>query len=231
MKLEITERDEKLLTFLGLFLVAVVMGWFLIRPLCGRISATRAALQELESRITEKEEQASLYTAAQQQLGQAERTCEELARNFHPMLSSDEIDELVTGRAAGSQIRVDSLEIHMPDEAYTSTPYVASGRYRDMAAQGAESGGQDKDSGEKGGAVSGTQTPGVFVAEVQVTVSGPGDRLREFLNGWADSDPAVRVVAFSLQSGGTGEAETETMQAELAVYMASLPEPDGKEAE
>lgn len=96
MKIELTERDKKLLTFMGVFVIVVLIGYYLIIPQLKKAS-------EYKDEIEEQEALQSVYEQKVMALGEVEANNAELEKliegakdNYYPMMDSDEIDNLVT---------------------------------------------------------------------------------------------------------------------------------------
>ena len=96
MKTELTQRDKKLLTFLGVFVIIVCIGYWGVLP----------QLKAASSYNDEIEEQETLTDYYQQKIGQLmvvksnnddlENLISGAKENYYPVMDSDAIDNLIT---------------------------------------------------------------------------------------------------------------------------------------
>ena len=96
MKVELTQRDKKLLTFLGVFVIVVLVGYYGILP---QIKAAN----EYKDEIEEQEVIKNVYEQKVMQLVLVQSNNQELEgfisgskENYYPMMDSDAIDNLIT---------------------------------------------------------------------------------------------------------------------------------------
>lgn len=118
-----TQRDKKLLTYLGLFVVIVCFGYWGVRPLVKGINETNEAIIEAEEEKTinsMKTAQLPIYEKENEQL---EKDIIEARKNFYPMMNADEVDKMFTGMALDYNLYAYDLLIEMPDEEVVSLPY------------------------------------------------------------------------------------------------------------
>ena len=96
MKIELTERDKKLLTFMGVFVIVALIGYYLVLPQLKKAN-------EYQDQIDEQEIIKSVNETKIMQLPVVEVNNEELEKliigakdNYYPMMDSEQIDRLVT---------------------------------------------------------------------------------------------------------------------------------------
>ena len=96
MKIELTERDKKLLTFMGVFVIVVLIGYYLIIPQLKKATEYNDEIEEqelLQDVYSQKIANLPVVEINNQEL---EKLIEGAKDNYYPMMENDEIDNLVT---------------------------------------------------------------------------------------------------------------------------------------
>ena len=126
MKTAMTDRDKKLLYFLGI-VVIVALFWLIgIRPATDSIKKT-------EKKIVKAEETHDLIKTKKMRLGVAEAFVERLSADvkeygsrYYPIMDSAQIDEMLTSDVLKRGLRSKNLYIKMPEESLDLEPYAYS---------------------------------------------------------------------------------------------------------
>lgn len=229
MKIELTARDKKLLTFLGVFVIVVLIGYYGIIPQIKKAS-------ELDDDI---EEQQSIRTVNETKIGQlimVEANNEELEKlidgakdNYYPMMDNDAIDKLVTNTVMDKYGLI-SYDLNIGEKSLASIqPYIYSNKAltgesdaRERAMQAAapiisedgmllfadiseseEASGDATDEEYSNDAMSsfaGAATNGVYMVPIQMRLSGDMENIIKFLDDLALSEKKVRLVNYSIDT-------------------------------
>ena len=202
--MEITERDKKLLLFMAFFVIVLGFGFFIIRPL----SQADAELKiELEN--------------------QQELMMEEAAKDFYPVMKSQEIDRLLTGIVVGKGLESRQMTITMPQSELKLEPYYASAAAaEDSMAQSAAQGASEED----GSTAQATETvfTGIYAAQVQMTIRGNRVTMQQMVDELTRNYPSIRITSagWGTENNSIRNADGEyitsvndTLQLGLEVYM------------
>lgn len=129
MKMELTQRDKKLLVFLAVFVIVVCLGYWGIYPAI-------TSIRNIDEEIVNQEEIKELNQAKINMLPIVkkdneilEEKIEDAGKDFFKIMKSDEIDKLMTGMAITYSLHADSLDIQMPEDMAELEPYQYSDRY------------------------------------------------------------------------------------------------------
>ncbi len=248
MKIELTERDKKLLTFMGVFVIIVIIGYYFIIPQLNKAG-------EYNDEIEEQELLQSVYEQKVMALGdvevnniELEKLIESAKDNYYPMMESDEIDNLVTNTVIEKYgLKAYDLTISEPTLAEIQ-PYVysrkaitgesdAKERALHAAAPIISEDGmelfdefEDTDySMETDIDYSSTAgTVGIYMVSINMRLSGDMDNINKLLDDLALSDKKLRLVEASTfteeiiipHDDGTEEIyETQSLEISVEIYM------------
>ncbi len=215
MQMEMTQRDKKLLMYLGLFVVIVCFGYWGVRPLVKGIIETDEAIAEAETEheINElKLIELPMYEADNQEL---EDNILIARQSFYPMMTAAEIDKMMTGMALGYDLYAYDLSISMPKEEVQSSPYqyaaqeeveeeyIAEEEVKSTTLEDVDeyaSGNADKE-------VSIDQTynasTGIYVASINMKVGGDKIRLQKLIDDLSTSDDKQLVRNYSWENSAS----------------------------
>ena len=123
MQTELTQRDKKLLVFLGVFVIVVCIGYWGIKPMIQNIIKYN---EEIE--IQQEEKDLGDLKVSQLPMMVAENSYyeEEILKSrstFYPMMTSDEIDKLFTGMILDYNLYAYEMDINIPNEECELNPY------------------------------------------------------------------------------------------------------------
>ena len=129
MKMEMTERDKKLLIFLAVFVIVVGFSYWGIRPLLARMSELDNEIEEQEEERQLNETKISMLPMLMADNEKLEEGMGEVRKNFYPLTTADEIDRTFTGMALDYMLEIYSMDIDVSTKEVESLPYKYSGRY------------------------------------------------------------------------------------------------------
>ena len=96
MKIELTERDKKLLTFMGVFVLVALIGYYGVLPQIKKANELQDDIEEQESLQMIYESKVAQLFLVEENNKVLEGLIEGAKENYYPMMDSDEIDNLVT---------------------------------------------------------------------------------------------------------------------------------------
>lgn len=209
MKLEVTERDKKLLVFLAVFVILVGIGFGVILPLLGHNQRVKAEIAEAELEQISKEQKVTSLSAMEQNLKKAKTQLEEARAVYSEKVESREIDKMLTDIAVQNGVTVTTLNIEMP----------ASGEYASLVdyIQMLEARGQ-KDAETKIEENTGVYE-GIYAARVNLTMKGSRGQLQAVLDKYASSEPKMRVREFLWRAENRKISDIYVLSVALDVYM------------
>lgn len=248
MKIELTERDKKLLTFMGVFVIVVVIGYYFIIPQLKKTG-------EYQDEIDEQEIIKNVNESKIMQLPVVEVNNEELEKlilgakdNYYPMMDSEQIDRLVTNTVIEKYGLV-SFDLSIGERSLAGlSPYI----YSDNALTG-ESDARERalnaaapvisedgmimfadvmEDGSSGSSedYSSSEATGIYMVPIQMRLSGNKDNIARLLDDLALSEKKLRLVDYSTEveqiiiphEDGTQEIyTTDSLNVSVELYMCA----------
>ena len=211
MKVELTQRDKKLLTFLGVFVIVVLVGYYGILP---QIKAAN----EYKDEIEEEELLQEVYQKKIMQLPVVEKNNSDLEGliegakdNYYPMMDSDAIDNLITNKVI-DEYKLMSYDLEIAEKQLAKLdPYT----YSNKALTG-ESNAKRRALmvaapivGEDGIELFGevaqadSETVGIYMVAVSMRLGGDKKNIIRLLDDLAYSSKKLRLVSYSLDTEET----------------------------
>jgi len=213
MKIELTQRDKKLLTFMGVFVIVALMGYYAILP---QIKAANEYKEEIE----EAETIQTVYQTKVGQLPLVQANNEELERlivgskdNYYEVMDSDEIDNLVTNTVIDKYGLI-SYDLVIGEKSLTSlVPYMYSNkaltgesdalnRAMNAAAPVISEDGMILFSDVSAADIN-SEATGIYVVPVQMRLSGEMENIYRFLDDLALNEKKLRLVDYSVETKTT----------------------------
>ena len=211
MKVELTQRDKKLLTFLGVFVIVVLVGYYGILP---QIKAAN----EYKDEIEEEELLQEVYQKKIMQLPLVEKNNSDLEGliegakdNYYHMMDSDAIDNLITNKVI-DEYKLMSYDLIISEKQLAKLdPYI----YSNKALTG-ESNAKRRALmvaapivGEDGIELFGevaqadSETVGIYMVAVSMRLGGDKKNITKLLDDLAYSSKKLRLVSYSLDTEET----------------------------
>ena len=236
MKIELTERDKKLLTFMGVFVIVVLIGYYLIIPQLKKAT-------EYNDEIAEQELLQDVYSQKVANLPLVEMNNQELENliegakdNYYPIMESEEIDKLVTNTVIEKYgLKAYDLSIGEKTPAslgayiYSEKTLTGKSDARERALNAAAPIISD-DGMMLFGEVSESDTgsTGIYMVSVQMRLAGDMESITRLLDDLALSEKKLRLVNYSVSSeniviphdDGTEEIiSNESLSISVELYM------------
>lgn len=236
MKVELTQRDKKLLTFLGVFVIVVLVGYYGILP---QIKAAN----EYKDEIEEQEVIKNVYEQEVMQLVLVQSNNQELEgfisgskENYYPMMDSDAIDNLITNTVI-DKYNLMTYDLMIGERNVASlNPYI----YSKKALTG-ESNAKKKAMKAAAPVISedgmslfaevaaaDTSTTGIYMVSVNMRLGGDKKNIVRLLDDLAYSDKKLRLVNYSVNTetiiiphddGTEEEFSTDILNLSVELYM------------
>lgn len=215
LEMQMTERDKKLLFFLGIFVVVVCFGWWGIRPAIKGISEANKKIEQAEAAkfiIDMKKAELPLIEVDNEKL---EESIIEARKGYYPMMSSNEIDKMFTEMVLDYNLYAYDLDISLSDEATNLGAYHHSQKYLDDQQRAIEeekarieqSKNEEADETDIADAyyeytqdvVAKTydnSATGIHTAKVGMKIGGEKEDLMKLINSLSSSDMKLRVSSY-----------------------------------
>lgn len=234
----ISKRDQLILFLLGIFLIVVVIGYWGVRPQFRKMASIQNEIEEEEETKRENTMKISQLPMLEAECEEYQKVIDEYQDDFYSVMTSDEIDRMLTSQALSLGLSAYDLEITMPDAPSDRLAYQYSYLYsqqiaaqataEDQEALGAEeresaaeaeeyATGEESDLNEDGESTTSTYVANqeIYAATVSMTVGGDMEDLQKFLDQLNASEKRILVVSYAW-----GEREVPiTSTGEVAVQV------------
>lgn len=212
MKLEMREKDKKLLIGLAIGVIIVCIGYWGILPILEDITEIEDEL-EVQS-ATERVNSMKLTQLPMLEMDNEtyEKDILEARAGFYEMLTSDEIDKIFTGKALSHNLHAYEMSIAMPIESANLVPY----QYSERALYG-----EDEEEEDDGWAImedtadssmedpfedfeeEEEDTTGIYAATISMNLGGEPEDLKAFLNELIGEGIKIRLCSYSFMDNRT----------------------------
>ena len=238
MKVELTQRDKKLLTFLGVFVIIVCIGYWGVLP-------QLKAASEYNDDIEEQNTLSDYYQQKITQLAVVKKNNDDLENlisgskeNYYPVMDNDAVDNLITNKVI-DEYKLMTYDLIIGDkEAAGLGPYIYSNK-----AMTGQSDAKKRALAAAAPVVSedgmllfgdvveaDTATTGIYVVPVQMRLGGKMSDITRLLDDLAYTDNKVRLVSYAVSSeecvipheDGTEETfVTDILDLSVELYMCA----------
>ncbi len=123
MKLEVTERDKRLLSFLLALLVAAACIFLGIIPLHKANMEMKNKLESVKAEVEEKHRRIAGLAQIKSVNEELRGKLQTVREPFYPKMESQEIDRILTEMALEYGLSIKRMEIRMPAEPFKLLPY------------------------------------------------------------------------------------------------------------
>lgn len=150
--LKVSKRDAVLLGVLAFALLLYLGGWWLLRPAYEQVEANTALLEEKEMQAMLISNRIAELPALDAGLEKAEELLAEQAQDLRPLLTNDQLDDLVTGMLLSHNLTAKRLVIREAEldviEPYYASKLAFVEKEMKAAAEAAEEAGTAAENGE-----------------------------------------------------------------------------------
>lgn len=214
MKMELTEKDVKLLKVMLTLLLAVLMVRFLIMPALERHQ--ELSLERDEAKLKQEEMQYSIdgIETGRAAVEKAKAGLEEISSSYYKWMEQDEVDEIVTGLAYKHNLFPSRLTIGEHTDAALA-PYLYSEKGQEASDSNPEEGVQTKN----------------YMQSVEAAISlvGTEENALALLDDIEKNYPSLQVKSFNVgrityMNASMNLVEETQTNVVLAVYMCKKSE-------
>lgn len=191
MTTKMTQRDKKLLSWLGAFCVAAVVVLFVLMPLYTANEIMKEQIEGNREQIVQMEQKEAGLAAVRAEHEALQQEMRQIQENLYPILKSKDIDQLLTEKVLSHGLSARKLQITMPEEAANVSGY---GRLADD--------GSNPD-----------HVDGVWIAMVSLETSGTMAEMYSLIDDLSLDTPGVQVTGLSWSSDRR-ETDPQTGQTE-----------------
>lgn len=200
MKMEMTDRDKKLLIMLAVFVIVVCIGYWGIYPIIKDISSINEKMQEQEDIRSMNELKLSQVALLDADNSTLEKSIVDARSAFFPVMTSAEIDRYFTDLVLSYNLHSYDLDIQMPTEETELQPYQYSEKAFNQAledASGADTAatGTTSESGEP--LFDEEVMTGIYTVNVSLRLGGSEQDLSRLIDDLSGSDKKMRVCQYA----------------------------------
>lgn len=123
MKNKMTERDKKLLIFLALFVIVVGIGYWGVYPRIKHIISYNADIQDASDLEAVNKIKIAELPMLESENQKIEQQIANAKADYYPMMTSDEIDKMFTGKALDYNLYAYNMDIRTEEEETSLPPY------------------------------------------------------------------------------------------------------------
>ncbi|MBR4341622.1 MAG: hypothetical protein IKP88_02740 [Lachnospiraceae bacterium] len=216
MKIELTQRDKKLLTFMGVFVIVVLIGYYGIIPQIKKASEYQDEIEEQEAIQSVNDTKIGQLFMVESNNNDLEKLIEGAKENYYPMMDSDEIDNLVTNTVI-DKYGLMSFDLTIGERTLADlSPYVyskkaltgesdAKERALKAAAPEISEDGMllfaDLEDAESD--IDSVETVGIYMVPVTMRLSGDMNNINKLLDDLALTEKKLRLVNCSVSTEET----------------------------
>lgn len=214
MKLEMTERDKKLLIFLAIFVIVVCIGYWGIFPIVKDMNQIKYDTIEEEQIREMNDLKLAQLPMIEKENEEYEEDIKKAKSDFYEMMNADEIDKLFTTMALDYNLYAYSMDISMPTEqaeleAYAySEKYLADQEQKDALEEenATAADGKDQSDSTETDTTAGSgpddsqyyedKMVGIYAATIQMKLGGEEAVLQKLIDDLSVSSKQQRLVSY-----------------------------------
>lgn len=196
MKMEMTQRDKKLLVFLTLFVIIVGIGYWGIYPMIKDIMSYNTKIEEAEELKAINERKLQELPVLEKESERITRVIADAKKDYYPMMTSDEIDKLFTGMALDYNLYAYQMDIKISDEQALVEPYVYSEK---KAIQDSEEENTDTQS---------LPATGIYAAQITMRLGSDDEEvLQKYIDDLSASQQKQLIQNYSFSESHSNKVE------------------------
>ncbi|MGI6071249.1 MAG: hypothetical protein ACOYBE_12635 [Blautia sp.] len=235
LTMTITERDKKLLRFMAVFLLLIGFVMLILLPMLDKLENLDAQAADMSTQKMEMEEKILSLPVYEAQSKELEEKFSKASENYYAMMSSQEIDRLLTGIALGYSLDVVEMDISMPTEPTKTAPYLYSGiameqQMQEEQAQGADPADASGQTGSEAAEAAAADTSGsaasseqsasyIYEADVSMGVEGSKENIQAFIDSLNYDNTSMLVTRYQMDEAKDSEGGGRHLTISIAVYM------------
>lgn len=210
MKMEITERDKKLLIFLSLFIIVVCIGYWGILPQVKKYNTYKTEIEEQQNIKDLNELKIMQVPVLEVDNSKMEERILSAREQYYPIMSSNEIDKYFTSMVLDYGLYAFDMNINIDDSETTLEPYIYSEKALLKDEEQIESTvstdtneSQIDEALAEGGQTDiiyenlGTGNTGIYSAAVDMRLGGDYETLQKLINDFSVTSKKLKVCNYS----------------------------------
>lgn len=244
LEMQMTERDKKLLIFLAIFVIVVGIGYWGVVPQI-------RAINEISDDIITEEDKMFLDDLKVAELPflideneELEEDIVEARSHFYPIMTSDEVDKMLTFMVLDYNLQSYDLSIDMPKEEASLEAYQYSKKYAkdQMVPEEVVSSTNSKNEDDEEDEVTAfleyeeEPTTGIYAVKTNMRLGGNESDLKRLINDLSSTEETMHLVRYDWHRGESLHYDDETeefyteqeieLNIELIIYMYAEQEED-----
>lgn len=235
MQMQMTERDKKLIVFLGVFVIVVVIGYWGIFPILKQMTKINEDMQSAQITREENEMKVAQLPMLEKEREELEESISLARKEFFPMMTSDEVDKYLTGLILDHGLEAIDLTIVMPGQEASLLPYQYAVLPEDTI-EAVEMTEEKEDAEELSGSseedsmaphLTDQPSTGVFAIDISMRVGGKKDALQQLIDEFSTQNN-IYLKGYSwdisksvqIQDDGTFSlVDNQTVMIDLSLFM------------
>lgn len=195
MKMELTQKDKKLLIFLAVFVIVVGLGYWGVRPLVQSIIKTEDAMADALEIKELNDSKADGLSEIQMENERLENELVSKRSEFYPIMTADEIDKAFTNKVLNYNLYAYKLDIQMPEGETSLDKY----QYAAVTDETYEE--EEDDFTYVEGAVTYEEeeeelATGIYMAEITMRLGGDESNLQRLIDDLSSAKEMHQVVSY-----------------------------------
>lgn len=244
LEMQMTERDKKLLIFLAIFVIVVGIGYWGVVPQI-------RAINEISDDIITEEDKMFLDDLKVAELPflideneELEEDIVEARSHFYPIMTSDEVDKMLTFMVLDYNLQSYDLSIDMPKEEASLEAYQYSMKYAkdqmvpEEVVSSSDSKNEDDEEDEVTAFLEYEEEPttGIYAVRTNMRLGGNEADLKRLINDLSSTEETMHLVRYDWHRGESLHYDDETeefyteqeieLNIELVIYMYAEQEED-----
>lgn len=207
MKLTLTPRDKKLLIGLAVFLLVVGGIFGILFPLKNIEKRLSEEVQTEQELMEENQKKIDGLESMEKERKEAGERLSALSEDYFPVMSSVEIEKMMTRLSIDKGVTMKDIEISMPEDG----EYAQLKDYSKMLRQESEETQEEQDS---------DTFQGIYLGKAKMSMTGSRDGLQAMVDACQEKEPKMQVDEILWQKNVAEDGGEYTLAIQVSVYMA-----------
>lgn len=204
VEMQLTERDKKLLIFLAIFCIVVGIGYWGIYPQIKAISKINEDIADEEQQMFVDDMKIAELPFLEDENEELEEDIVEARTHFYPMMTSDQVDKMLTGMVLEYNLWAYDLNIIMPKSETDLEAYVYSEKYvmdQMEAVEDVDMSSDDDDDEDDEDALFDDYddvevSTGIYTIETNMRLGGSEDDLQKLIDDLSATEETMHLVSY-----------------------------------
>lgn len=202
LEMQMTDRDKKLLIFLFVFVIVVGIGYWGIYPQIKAIDEIKEDKIKQEDKMFRDDMKVAELLFLIDENEELEANITEARSHFYPIMTSDQVDKMLTGMALDYNLQAYDLDIRMPNKEASLEAYQYSQKFiDDQYVEDEEVSINKDDDDEKDDSLSFDDydeeaSTGIYAIQTSMRVGGEEKNLQKLINDLSDTEDTMHLVSY-----------------------------------